>query len=283
MKTLITGATGNLGRSTVLHLLERVSASEVVVSVREPAKAAEFAAKGVEVRQGDFDRPDSLDFSGVGKLLLISVDGPDEVRVVKQAAAVRVAQEAGVGHIVYSSVVDAPSSPLGLARVHRATEELIRGTGIPFTFLRNGMYHENYTSQLPAAYERGVLVTAAGDGRNASASRDDLALAAAVVLSGDGHEFASYELTGPGAWTFAELVELAGRVSGKPLAHQDLSSAEYLAGLVAHGVPEFLAELFTDIQANVRAGALEAVRPDLEKLIGRPATTIEQAVRVSAS
>ena len=283
MTTLITGATGNLGGLTIGHLLERVPATEVAISVRDPAKASALAAKGVEVRRGDFDQPEALDFGGVDRLLLISADGPDDVRITKQANAVRVAADAGVGHLVYSSVVDAPTSPLSLARVHRETEELIRSSGIPFTFLRNGMYHENYTFQLPGAYARGALVTAAGDGRNASASRDDLALAAAVVLSTDGHEGAAYELTGPSAWTFAELVDLAVRATGKPLTHLDVPTADYVAGLLAGGLPEFVAELFGDIQAAVRDGALAAVRPDLEKLIGRPPTTIEQAVRVSAS
>jgi NAD(P)H dehydrogenase (quinone) len=283
MTTLITGATGNLGKLTVDHLLERVPATEVAVSVRDPAKAAALAARGVDVRRGDFDHPEALDFTGVDRLLLISSDGPDEVRIAKQANAVRVAEEAGVGHLVYTSVVDAPTSPLALARVHRATEELIRATGIPFTFLRNGLYHENYTHQIPGAYERGALVTTAGDGRNATASRTDLALAAAVVLSTDGHEFAAYELTGPRAWTFDELVAIAARETGKPLAHRSVPEADLVAGLRAAGLPDFVAELLADIQVNVRAGALAAVRPDLEKLISRPATTIEQAVRVSAS
>ncbi|PRY46503.1 SDR family oxidoreductase [Umezawaea tangerina] len=279
MTTLITGATGHLGSLTLHHLLRRVPASEVVVSVRDPAKAGDL---GVEVRRGDFDRPGTLDFAGVDRLMLISTDGPDEARIAKQSAAVRAAQDAGVRHIVYSSVTDAPTSPLSLAVVHRATEELIRSTGIPFTFLRNALYHENYTGRLAGAYERGALVTATGDGRIASASRDDLALAAAVVLSSGGHEFAAYELTGPRAWSFAELAEAAGKVTGKPLEHKSVPDAELLTGLKATGLPDFVAELLVDIQANIRAGALAEVRPDLEELIGRPATPVEEAVRVSA-
>lgn len=281
MTTLITGATGHLGALTVDHLLRRVPASDLAVSVRDPAKAAALAARGVEVRRGDFDHPESLDFVGVDRLLLISTDGPDEARIAKQANAVRVAQEAGVGHLVYSSVIDAPTSPLGLAAVHRATEELVRASGIPFTFLRNGMYHENYTLQLPGALERGVLVGSAGDGRNASASRDDLALAAAVVLTTDGHENTAYELTGPSAWTFAELADLASRKTGKPLAYRNVTDEEYVAGLTAAGFPAFVAEIFADIHAGIRTGVLAEVRPDLEKLIGRPATPVADAVSAS--
>ncbi|MCS7479011.1 SDR family oxidoreductase [Umezawaea endophytica] len=281
MTTLITGATGKLGGLTTGHLLDRVPATEVAVSVRDPAKAAALAAKGVDVRRGDFDRPEELDFTGVDRLLLISADGPDDVRITKQAAAVRAARDAGVGHIAYTSVVDAPTTPIGFARVHRATEEVIAASGIPYTFLRNAMYHENYTLPLAAAYERGALISAAGDGGNATASRDDLALAAAVVLSTDGHENTAYELTGPRAWTFAELAALASRATGKPLAHQEVRPVDYLAELRAGGVPDFLAELFVDHHAHIRDGVLSTVRPDLEELVGRPLTTIEQAVRVS--
>jgi NAD(P)H dehydrogenase (quinone) len=224
-----------------------------------------------------------LKFAGVDQLLLISVDGPDNVRATRQVNALRVAQDTGVSHIVYTSVVDAPTSPLALAGVHRATEELIRATGIPFTFLRNAMYTENFIPGLLGALEQGVLAAATGDGRNASASRDDLALAAAVVLSTGGHENAVYELTGPSAWTFAELAELASRISGKPLAHQDISAAELADGLRAAGLPEFVVGAFTDMQTVVRSGALAGVRPDLEKLIGRPPTSIEDAVRVSVA
>jgi NAD(P)H dehydrogenase (quinone) len=231
------------------------------------------------VRQGDFEHPAALNFAGVERLLLVSVDGPDEVRATRQVNALRAAQDAGVGHIVYTSVVDAPTSPLALAGVHRATEELIRATGIPFTFLRNAMYTENFIPGLLGALQQGVLTAATGDGRNASASRDDLALAAAVVLSTDGHENAVYELTGPSAWTFAELAAVAGRISGKPLTHQDFSAAELEEGLRAVGLPEFVVEAFTDMQTVVRSGALAAVRPDLAKLIDRPPTSVEDTVR----
>jgi NAD(P)H dehydrogenase (quinone) len=214
-------------------------------------------------------------------LLLISVDGPDKLRATRQVNALKAAQDAGVGHIVYTSVVDAPTSPLALAGVHRATEELIRATGIPFTFLRNAMYTENFTPLLPGAIEQGVLVGATGDGRNATASRDDLALAAAVVLSTDGHENAVYELTGPSAWTFAELAELVSRISGKPLAHQNVTAAELADGLRAAGLPEFVVGAFTDMQTVVHSGALATVRPDLAKLIGRPPESIEDAVRAT--
>ncbi|WP_447005489.1 SDR family oxidoreductase [Saccharothrix isguenensis] len=264
MTTLITGATGHLGSLILEHALTRLPADRLAVSVRDPEKAAGL---GVEVRQGDFGGPLTDTFAGVDTLALVSVDGPDEVRAALHLNAVRAAAEAGVRHIVYTSVSDADTSPLGLAKVHKATEEAIRATGIPFTFLRNGMYHQNYLPQCP-----GPIVRAAGDGRVASAAREDLALAAAVVLSTPGHENAVYELTGPRAWSFDELAELTGTT------HTKVSPEERVTGLKGLGLPDFVAGLLTDIEVNIGRGVLAEVRPDLEELIGRAPTTIEEAV-----
>ena len=265
MTTLITGATGHLGSLILQHTLTRLPADRLAVSVRDPKRAEGL---GVEVRQGDFDGTLADAFAGVETLLLVSIDGPDEIRVERHLKAVRAAADAGVRHIVYTSVTDADTSPLALARVHKATEEAIRATGITFTFLRNGMYHENYLPHGP-----GPIVSATGDGRIASAARDDLALAAAVVLSTSGHENAVYELTGSRAWSFDELAALAGTT------HVQVSQADRVTGLKGFGLPDFLAELLADIEVNISRGALAEVRPDLEKLIGRTPTTIEDALR----
>ncbi|PPK70449.1 SDR family oxidoreductase [Actinokineospora auranticolor] len=281
MTILVTGATGNLGGLIVKQLLTRVPAADLAVSVRAPEKAAHLAAQGVDVRQGDFGQPESLRFDGVDTLVLVSADGPDDVRVAAQKSAVDAADKAGVGRIVYTSVSFADVSPLGLARVHAATEDHIRASGLPFTFLRNGMYHENYVNGLPGALERGSLVTTTGAGRIASVSREDLAEAAAVVATTQGHDGAVYELTGPRAWGFDELAALAAEVTGKPLTHVSVEAAQLHGNLVAAGLPEFVAELLTDIQSNIRTGALSEVRPDLAKLIGRAPTPIETAVRAA--
>jgi NAD(P)H dehydrogenase (quinone) len=249
MTTMITGATGHLGSLILKHALTRLPADRLAVSVRDPKKAEGL---GVEVRPGDFGGPLADTFAGVETLLLVSVDGPDEIRIQKHHNAVRAAVDAGVKHIVYTSVSDADTSPLDLAKVHKATEEAIRATGIPFTFLRNGMYHENYLPHAP-----GPIVSATGDGRIASASRDDLALAAAVVLSTPGHENAVYELTGSTSWSFPE-------VAGDK--YRDVSDED----LIAAGLPPFVVDFFVAI----REGVLAEVRPDLEKLIGRPTRPI---------
>lgn len=280
MTMLVTGATGTLGRLVVGHLLDVLPASELAVSVRDPGKAADLADRGIEVRKADFDDPASLDaaFAGVRRLLVISTDGPDDVRIPQHANAVDAAARAGVEHLAYTSVVDAATSPLRLARTHRETERRIRASGIPFTFLRNGMYHDHYAAQLTQALTHGALISSTGTGRTASASRDDLALAAATVLSSAGQDGAVYELTGPRAWSYDELAQLAAAHTGRALVHTSVTDEEFTTTLTRAGLPGFVVDRLVDLNATTRAGGLAEVRPDLEHLTGRAPSSIEHAV-----
>ena len=251
MTILITGATGQLGSAVVRHVLDRTD-EQVVVSVRDPRK---FTTEGVEVRQGDFEQPETLDFRGADKLLIVSGEAPDTAtRIQQHKNAITKAVEHGVGHIFYTSITDADTSTVGVAAVHKATEEAIRATGIPFTFLRNGMYHENYLGVLSGD----TVAISTKDGRVASAARDDFAQAAAVALTTPGHENAVYELTGSTTWSFPEL---AGD------RYRDVSDED----LIAAGVPA----IFVDFFKAIREGVFAEVRPDLEKLLGRPSTPIK--------
>ncbi|ALG06100.1 NmrA family NAD(P)-binding protein [Kibdelosporangium phytohabitans] len=268
MTTLLTGANGQLGTLIAKHLAER--GASFVAGSRTPSQGG---------RQVDFADPAGLAqaFDGVTKLILISTSAED--RLTQHRNAVDAAQRAGVGHIIYTSVTEAPQSPLALAVDHKGTEEAIRATGIPFTFLRNNMYHENYTAQL--AHTPDTFLTAAGSGLLASASRDDFALAAAVVATTPGHENAAYELTGSTAWTFDEFAATVAEIAGKPFAHKSIPAADLRAGYVAAGLPGHAADLYTDIYVHIGNGALAEVRPDLEKIIGRPSVPLADAVRAA--
>ncbi|WP_370948183.1 SDR family oxidoreductase [Amycolatopsis sp. cg5] len=277
MTIVVTGATGQLGRLIVKHLLERVPSSEVVGSVRVPEKAADL---GIDVRHGDFDKPETLPaaFAGADKLLIISADGDNVTRVRQHTAAVEAAKAAGVKHIVYTSLTAADTSGIALANTHRPTEEAIRATGIPFTFLRNNWYFENNTGTVQGALATGAVATSSQGGRFAPAAREDYARAAAVVLATDGHENAVYELGGPVSYSFADWAAAISDVSGKAVAYQEITEEEAAAGLTAAGLPGHVVELITDFYATLARGEMDLPREDLRKLIGRDPVTLKEFV-----
>ncbi len=275
----ITGATGQLGRLVVDHLLATVPADRIVAAVRDPAKAGDLAARGVQVRQADYDRPESLGaaLQGVERLLLISSNVVGQ-RVPQHLAVIEAATKAGVGLLAYTSVLHADRSPLGLAEEHRQTEAAIRQSGLPFTFLRNGWYTENYLMSLPAVLEHGALIGSAGQGRIAGATRTDYAQAAARVLAGDDPAGRTHELAGDEAWTLAELAAEISRQAGKNVVYQDLPQAEYEKMLLGFGLPAPMADLIADSDARAAEGALDDQGGELGKLLGRPTTPLAKAV-----
>ncbi len=279
MKILVTGATGKLGMKVVEALLKTVPAGQLAVSVRNPEKAEGLKARGVDVRHGDFDRPETLTstFAGIDRLLIISADGDNETRIRQHANAVAAAEQARVKFIAYTSVANAKESSLSLAEVHRTTEEAIRKTGIPYSFLRNNWYLENETGSIQGALAGAPWVTSAGAGKVGWALRKDYAEAAAAVLAGSGHENTVYELSGK-PMTQQELVSALGTVLGKEVPLQQVDDDAYAGIMKGAGLPDFLIALFVGIQKAIRDRALDVESSDFEKLLGRPATPIREAL-----
>jgi NAD(P)H dehydrogenase (quinone) len=276
----VTGATGNLGGLVIDHLLDRgVAPSEIVAAVRSPEKASDLTDRGVEVRKADYDEPDTLDaaFEGIDQLLLISSSEVGR-RVTQHRNVVDAAAENDVDYLVYTSMLRADSSPLLMAEEHKATEEAIRDSGIPFTLLRNGWYIENYTEQIGQALDQEAFVGSAEDGRISAATRSDYAEAAAVVLTEDGHEGEVYELGGDEAFTMEELAAEVAEQSGREIVYQDLPAEEYKQVLVDVGLPEGYAEVLADSDEGIADGHLYTESDDLRRLIGHPTTPLEEAV-----
>ncbi len=276
----VTGATGNLGRLVIEHLLDRgVSPSDVVAAVRSPEKASDLADRGVEVRKADYDEPETLSsaFEGIDRLLLISSSEVGQ-RVTQHQNVVDAAVENDVEFLGYTSILRADSSPLQMAAEHKATEEAIRDSGIPFTLLRNGWYIENYTEQIDQALDQGAFVGSADGGRISGATRSDYAEAAAVVLTEDGHEGDVYELGGDEAFTMEELAEEVSRQSGTEVVYQDLPEDEYKQVLVDVGLPEGYAEVLADSDSGIADGHLYTESDDLHQLIGHRTTPLSEAV-----
>lgn len=278
----ITAATGRYGRLVVDALLRRgVPANEIVAAVRSPEKAVDLAAKGVQVRQADYDRPDTLAsaFAGADKLLLVpSVDF--EQRYPQMVRGVEAATDAGVGLIAYASFVNTDTSTIRLGQAHKLTEAFIRTSGLPYVMLRNGAYIEVYAGDLGGmdyALNSGTLIGSAGTGKISGASRDDLAEAAAVVLTSDDQAGKVYELGGT-AWTKADLAAAVSQLTGRPLVYQDMPVEAYTQVLAAGGFPLFMAEIIADAGFSATRGDWYTDSTDLPDLLGRPSTPLVDVV-----
>ncbi len=279
MTVLVTGATGHLGRLVVDRLLARgVAASDIVAGARDTAKAADLAARGVTVVPLDYTQPETIAaaLDGVDSVLLISSSEVGQ-RAPQHQAVIDAA--AGVTKFVYTSAPKATTSDLVLAPEHKATEEAIAAAGLPAVILRNNWYTENYAADVVRARETGVIAASVGEGRVASANREDYADAAAVVLIEDGHVGQVYELAGDVAWTYADLAAAAAEVLGRDVTYQALSPEEHAAALEAAGLDAGTVGFVVALDAGIREGALADTDGTLSRLIGRPTTPLVEGLR----
>ena len=281
MSIVVTGATGHLGRLIVESLLKRgVAAAEIVAAGRSIDKIADFAERGIRTVSIEYADPASLQAAFAGAETLVLVSGSEVgQRIAQHTNAIAAAKDAGIGRIVYTSAPHADTTTLILAPEHKATEELIRAAGIPFTILRNGWYTENYVQTVEQAGQTGEIIASVGDARVASASRADYADAVAAVLTTPGHENAVYELTGDVAWTHHDLAAAAASVFGRDVVYTPLSAEEHLATLIAAGLPAETAGFIVALDANIADGLLGHTPGDLSRLIGRPTTPLEAGLR----
>ncbi|GAB2579815.1 NAD(P)-dependent oxidoreductase [Paractinoplanes abujensis] len=273
MTIVVTGATGHLGRLTIQSLLAKgVPASEIVGLGRQTDKIADL---GITVKQVAYEDPEALRaaFEGADKVLFISGSEAGN-RLAQHTNVVAAAKAAQVGLLVYTSITKADTSDLKLAEEHAATEKLITESGLPYAFLRNSWYLENY--DVAQGLEHGFF-GAAADGRISAAKRADYAEAAAAVLTTDGQAGKIYELGGPG-FTMAEFAAEVAEQSGRPVTYTDLGEDKYREMLVGVGLPEAFAAILADSDRGAANGGLYAPADDLESLLGRPATSLKTYV-----
>lgn len=282
MKIAITGATGQLGNLVIEQLLQLTAAQNIVALVRNIDKAEHFKAQGIELREFDYDSPETLvpALSGIDKLLLISANEIGR-RTPQHQAVIDAAKVAGVPYLAYTSLLRADTSPLGLAQEHRETEKLIQDCGITYTFLRNNWYSENYLAGVAHTIEIGTLFGAAQDGRISSASRIDYAEAAAKVLTSTGHENKTYELAGSESFTKADLAQFISQATHKPVIYQNLSADDLRQGLIQASLPSHLIDVIVDADVQTAKGAMYSNSKDLEQLIGRNTTSIQNAIKAA--
>ena len=284
MTILVTGATGQLGRLVVESLLERnVPAGQIVAAGRNTAKLKELAGLGVQTRAIDFSDPVSLReaMAGVEKVLLVSGNEPGPQRLPQHLNAIEAAKDAGVKLLAYTSIANADTSTLALAADHQATEQALRDSGVPFTMLRNGWYLENYTDQLGSYLKHGSVFGSAGAGRLSAATRADLAEAAAAILLADGQAGTVHELGGE-AMSLEDLAREVGAATGQQVTYQDLAEEDFARLLAGAGMPEPYARILADSDRGISRGELLVQGNDLAETLGRPATTLAEAVRLAA-
>lgn len=276
----VTGANGHLGRLVIEGLVERVPATQVIAALRSPEKASSFEMLGVQVREADYTRPETLSTAlhGVKRILLISAADVGQ-RFKKHKAVIDAAKEAGVELFVYTSLLHADSSEIFIAREHRQTEEYIRTSGLPFVIIRNGWYLENHTSTLGNVIEHNALIGSSRDGRFASASRADYAAAAVTILTQPVSGNKIYELAGDQSFSMAELAFEVSRQISRDIPYRNLSGEDYAAILLGSGLPQMVVDVILDADAKAIRGDLDSTSHDLSRLISRPTTTLSDAVR----
>ena len=281
MSIIVTGATGHLGTSVIEFLLEKVPADQITAVVRSAEKAAGFAARGVKIAVADYNAPETFDsvFSAGDKVLLISGNEPGPGRVGQHKVVIDAAKTAGVDLLAYTSTLG--SLKAALVDDHRATEELILASGLPYVLLRNGWYNENYTENLGPVFEHNAVLAAAGDGRISAATRADYAAAAVVVLTGEGHENKTYELGGDDAFSLAEYAAELSRQTGKEIAYGPVPVETLIGILTGVGLSEPAATAIAGADASIEKGELVVTSGDLSRLIGRPTTPIAESIRAA--
>ena len=278
---IVTGATGQLGRAVVQRLLERVPASQVGVSVRDPRQASGLAGRGVRVRPGDFDDAVTLAgaFAGAEQVLIVSsaTTGPDALR--QHRTAIDAARRVGARRIVYTSHMGVnPASAFAPMVDHAATEAMLQESGLPFTSLRNGFYATSGLMLLGAALETGE-VAAPEDGPVSWTAHADLAEAAAITLADEGRlDGLTAPLTGTEAIGLDGIAEIASQLTGRTVKRTVVSDAQYRDGMIARGVPAAAAGMLTGLFAASRNGEFAMVDPTLGNLLGRPPLTIRDVL-----
>ncbi|RCK50278.1 nucleoside-diphosphate sugar epimerase [Thalassospira profundimaris] len=279
MKKLITGASGHFGTLALDHALHRLTPNDLAVSTRSPEKADAIAAKGIEVRKGDFDDPALMEqaFTDIDTALIISAEADNETRIRQHRNAITAAKNAGVKHVIYTSVIDPRTdSAFTYSAIHADTEAFIHQSGLNYTILRNSFYADLLLGGVPHALETGQYAAPAGDAGITFISRNNLAEIAAIVLANpEQHVNKTYELTGTKAITHSEIAAIISKATGKDIHFADLPDDVYQGILRNIGLPEHGVIAISGLYVGAKNGDYDKVSPDAAMLLGHQPQTVE--------
>ncbi len=280
---VVTGANGKLGRAVVEHLLDRLPGEQLGVSVRDPEQARDLAERGVRVRRGSFDDAHSLahSFEGASRVLIVSVNSTGAARLAMHRTAIEAARDAGAERVFYTSHAGAaPRSPFAPMPDHYATEEILHASGVPGTALRGGFYADTAIMLLGNAAESGEL-SAPEDGPVNWTTHADMSEAMAAALVDADTDEATLELTGAETVDLAGLAALASELTGRPIRRVVVPDDRYRGGMLDRGMPPERADMMIGLFQASRQGGFTRIAPTLERLIGRPPTTVRTVVSQS--
>ena len=283
---IVTGATGKLGSQIIDQLLDRVPADQVGVSVRDPARAGDLAARGVRVRHGDFSDPTSLvdAFAEATRVLIVSANSQGGDAIAKNCAAIDAARAVGAERIFYTSHQGASAeSSFGPMPVHAATEQHLADTGTPYTALRHGFYASTIPLLLGQALETGEIIAPA-DGPVSWTTHADLAEAAAILLTG-GLRFdgPTPPLTPADAFDLDDIAQTLSEITGRIIRRIVTDDDEWTATAVERGMPAAQATMMLGLYHAMRRREFAATGPTLEHLLGRPATPVRSSLETFAA
>ncbi|MEY4720874.1 MAG: hypothetical protein RIQ46_599 [Pseudomonadota bacterium] len=298
-RIVITGASGQYGQALTDRLVAEGRAADLILITRTPAKLADRAAQGCTVRQGDFDRPETLApaMAGADRMLLISGTRVG-ARVAQHRAAIDAAAQAGLRHIAYTSFIgiDDPANPAEVRHDHIETERLIKASGMASTMLRDAHYADAMIVMAgPGVMASRQWISNAGNGREAMVWRDDCVACAHAVLTGTGHEGKTYDITGPDLQTFAEVTAIMAEVTGVPLAYVPVDDEGQYAMFDAMGIPRrpvddqsvngipWNSDDMVSFGRAIREGFLAIRSDDVERLTGRPARSVRRMIEENAA
>ena len=283
-RLLITGGSGQLGRRAAEFALEKCPPERLILVTRNLEALADLRARGADVRFGDFGDPPSLRkaFAGGERMLLVSTTDLGR-RVAQHRAAIDAAVAAGVGHVIYTSVLSpAPPNPGVIAPSHHFTEKALADSGMSWTVLRNSLYADYQVPEAVSAIEAGKLVHNRGTGRIAYVAREDCAAVASAVLTADAHADAVYDVTGPHSYDAAELAALYGELGGRRVEAVALDDAAFIASIVGAAGDDdharYGAELVASLGRSIREGYLASCTDRVAEFTGRPARTLRQVL-----
>nr|WP_295930582.1 NAD(P)H-binding protein [uncultured Dyadobacter sp.] len=279
----ITGASGNLGKTTLSFLLQKTQPQNIVAVVRDAAKLAEYAGSGIHIRVADYDDPASLEkaLAGVDRLLQVSASVTGVQAMAQESQVVLAAVKSGVKEVVYTSTLHpVETAHFQAAHICRSTEELIKKSVMRYVFFRNSMYQETIPLFIGSGMEDGRIFYPSGAGKVSFVSRADIAEALATVLAGDALDNRVFGITGPGAWSFGDIARALQDIAGfADAAHTDISAEDYRKGLLGFGMGEEEAAFYGSMADSIRAGEFEETDSALETLLGRKPLGVDDYLR----